>query len=69
MALSKKHFIAFAKIFRDAYSRSVSEEADDVIGVIMDGIIGICEEENPFFDIEKFLASCGYYEGHIEGRK
>jgi hypothetical protein len=66
MALSKKHFEAFARETKsqvDAYHTQNSETANQCIDALQVLMVALCDtfaRENPRFDRARFLKACGF---------
>jgi len=52
--MTKKHFIALARIF-SKYNLDVHSIGKEIFW----DIVELCENENPNFDKERFLKACG----------
>jgi hypothetical protein len=55
--MTKKHFIALAKIF----SKHNAKGSGNILNVLYD-VCELCGEENPNFDKARFLKACGITE-------
>ena len=58
-SMSRRHFEAFAAMLYRVRVLATSPTSREVIRVIEDDIMYLCEHENPSFDRERFTARSG----------